>query len=199
MPIQPTAYPSVWKDEFHFHCTHAQKDSSAASSSIRIKPALPLAENFLSQEPEAHKELKPVEPAEDWEGANRPGRVLIVEDDEDNLFYAECAVEEFGYCWASTSLGNMVLPLALAYKPDIILLDIWLKHATGFEVIQQLQQHGQTLHIPTIAVTALSMPDSLKQISEAGFSSYLLKPYLLEDMGRMLAQYQPKTVRSARS
>lgn len=115
-----------------------------------------------------------------------PYRVLVVDDDPDNLFYAECAVESLGHQWVSTTLGNMTLALALAYQPDIIMLDIWLQDMPGIDVLAQLRRNRQTAKIPTIAVTALSMPQDIAEISAAGFSDYLLKPYLLEDLKKIL-------------
>lgn len=116
----------------------------------------------------------------------RSYRVLVVDDDPDNLFYAECAVESLGHQWVSTTLGNMTLALALAYQPDIIMLDIWLQDMPGIDVLAQLRRHPQTAKIPTIAVTALSMPKDIAEISAAGFSGYLLKPYWLEDLEKIL-------------
>ena len=198
MPFNPTAYPCVWKDDFRFHGARPPGESSEALPSVRITPALPPAEKFLPQEPTRSIDRKPTglgpSQSKTAEAAPRPCRILIVEDDKDNLFYAECAVEEFGYRWASTSTGHMALPLALAYQPDIILLDVWLKETTGFDVIRHLKQHSQTAHIPTIAVTALSMPRELDRIVAAGFAAYLLKPYLLEELGHLLALHQPSSM-----
>jgi len=147
----------------------------------------------LQQEPSQHHGLIPTHRAPAPIRLTQNYRVLIVEDDADNLFYAECAVEDMGYQWASTALGKMALPLALAYNPDLILLDIRLKETTGFDVLRQLQQHVQTAHIPTIAVTALSAPRDMAQISKAGFTDCLLKPYLLEEIAQTLAAYLPQT------
>lgn len=198
MPSNPTAQPCVWNDDLHLHSAQSIGDSSEASSSLRITPALPPAERFLSQEPAPHLDLKPQNPdATPAKESSQLNRVLIVEDDKDNLFYAECAVEEFGYQWASTSSGHMTLPLALAYQPDIILLDIWLEETNGFDVLCHLRQHSQTAHIPTIAVTALSMPRELNQIAAAGFTGYLIKPYLLEELGRLLELHQPSSMQDS--
>ena len=218
MLFDPNAYPPIWSDGLHFNCDrHPAKslgkcpissvadktpqESAPDKSPFRPASASPPAETFLRQEPWQHAGLVPIEPvftpqASQVESGSPSSlqdcRVLIVEDDADNRFYAECAVEDFGCQWASTGLGDMALPLAIAYRPNVILLDIWLKETTGFEVIRQLQQNCQTLHIPTIAVTALSMPRELNQISTAGFAGYLLKPYLLEDLSRALSAHLPR-------
>lgn len=204
MSFDPTAYPCVWKDKFYNHRVRSSDDFLDGTPPARILPALPPTKNFLQQEPLQHIDLRLREESSQakvsrteisrTESLPQSCRVLIVEDDKDNLFYAECAVEEFGYQWASTRLGCMALPLALAYKPDVILLDIWLKEVTGFDVLRHLQQHSQTMHIPAIAVTALSTPREVKRITEAGFANYLIKPYLLEDLGRLLASHQPSSM-----
>ena len=171
------------------------------SPSIRITPSP--AEKFLPQEPLQHAGLVLLDSRLNIQAtqaktvsqeSTQTCRALIVEDDADNRFYAECAVEDSGCQWVSTGIGEMAVPLTLACKPDVILLDIWLQETTGFEVIRQLQQHSQILHIPIIAVTALSMPKELNQISAAGFDGYLLKPYSPEDLSQILQAHLPQTM-----
>ena len=171
--FDPTACPPVWSEGRLFH-----------------------AQRFLQPSP-VQLSQSVVSPPATLETQAQASRVLIVDDDRDNLFYAECAVEDLGYQWASTALGSMVLPLAMAYQPDIILLDIWLKDITGFDVFRQLRQHSQTSQIPTIAVTALSMPREVAQISQAGFADYLLKPYLLDGLSKVLTVHLPQLAETA--
>lgn len=199
MIFDPSAFLLAWRKRRLFPLTPANKHTSSHTSSTDVSASaqktsvLPPTERFLQQEPSQHHGLIPTHRAPAPIRLAQNYRVLIVEDDADNLFYAECAVEDMGYQWASTALGNMALPLALAYNPDLILLDIRLKETTGFDVLRQLQQHVQTAHIPTIAVTALSAPRDMAQISKAGFTDCLLKPYLLEEIAQTLAAYLPQT------
>lgn len=215
MIFDPNVNPPVWRDRLTLYCDRAQAQApmgasqaetpsnGAPSSSPSIRATPSPAEKFLPQEPLPHVGLMPLEAGSNTQTtqtqtsllkSSQACRALIVEDDPDNRFYAECAVEDFGYQWVSTGIGEMAVPLALACRPDVILLDIWLQETTGFEVIRQLQQHSQTLHIPIIAVTALSMPRELNQISTAGFDGYLLKPYLPKDLSRILQAHLPQAM-----
>ena len=218
MPFNPTTRPRVWKDDCYFRAACSLVDSINHSQLDPAKQAraplsLPSAEPVSLQEAternnleRQHLERQALERRQAethrlkarrldtlQNGLACSPRVLLVEDDEDNLFYAECAVEEFGCEFVSTTLGSMALPLALAYQPNIILLDIWLREMTGFEVLRHLQQHSQTMHIPAIAVTALSTRREANQIAVAGFAGYLVKPYMLEDLGELLALHQPSS------
>ena len=173
--FDPTACPPIWREG-------------------RL---LPYVQRSSQPEPARHYQPARSESAAVSAEPAQDCRVLIVEDDPDNLFYAECAVEDLGYQWASTALGSMALPLVMAYKPDIILLDVWLKETTGFDVLAQLRQHPQTWQIPAIAVTALSMPREIGQISRAGFADYLLKPFLIEGLSKVLATHLPQQAKTS--
>lgn len=177
---------TLWKDQSTHPCIKSVRSDDFLFEQQAASTPCP-AESFLSQEsPQHRKSFLPSDLQADPLRRAGPYRVLVVDDDPDNLFYAECAVESLGYQWVSTSSGNMTLALALAYQPDIIMLDIWLQDLSGIEVLAQLRRSEQTAQIPTIAVTALCMPQDIEEISAAGFSGYLLKPYLIEDLKKIL-------------
>lgn len=115
--------------------------------------------------------------------------VLIIEDNNDNLLVAQYAVEHLGYRATAIKSGHGAVATAMACLPDIILLDILLEKINGIDVLRQLRKHEAIAHIPVIAVTALARPCDHENIMTAGFSDYLLKPYMIEDLQRMLGRH----------
>ncbi len=117
--------------------------------------------------------------------------VLIIEDNADNLLFAQYAVEHLGYRATAMKSGQGAVATAMTCLPDIILLDILLERINGIDVFRQLRKHEAIAHIPVIAVTALARPCDYESIMTAGFSDYLLKPYMIDDLQRMLSRHLP--------
>ncbi|EGJ09524.1 PAS-domain containing protein [Rubrivivax benzoatilyticus] len=82
------------------------------------------------------------------------------------------------------------LALALAARPALVLLDIQLPDADGFELLRRMRARPETQAIPVVAVSADAMPDRIAAAREAGFADYLTKPLeqrrLLEAIDRAL-------------
>ncbi len=123
---------------------------------------------------------------------DRPYSVLIIEDDEDNLLFAQYAVESLGYQATSAWSGSGAIAAALTCFPDIILLDILLKDINGIDVFNRLRQHEQIAQVPIVAVTALAHPRDRQMIAAAGFSDYLVKPYMIEELASMIKRHLPR-------
>ena len=118
--------------------------------------------------------------------------VLVVDDHADSLFYAQQAIEIFGYSAMVLEEGERAVEMAKACDPAVILLDICLRDVNGFEVIAQLKQDRKTAHIPVVAATALVADSDKAQAIAAGFDGFLAKPYTLSDLESALEQYVPR-------
>ncbi|MCL1465496.1 response regulator [Argonema galeatum] len=116
--------------------------------------------------------------------------VLVVDDNEDNLLLVSLAVQQFLNCSLIVAAdGKTAISLAQLYRPDLILLDIVLPDLNGFEVTASLKQHWQTRTIPIVAVTALAREEECDRILAAGCDGYLSKPYMLEDLEKVIYRY----------
>ena len=74
------------------------------------------------------------------------------------------------------------LAMAVAAAPDLVLLDIQLPGASGYDVLRALRADGRTQSVPAVAVSANAMPQDLAQAREAGFDAYLTKPLDLQGL-----------------
>ncbi len=68
------------------------------------------------------------------------------------------------------------LAAAAAEAPDLILLDVNMPEADGYEVLRRLRASDGGRDVPVIAVTAAAMPHDIERGIAAGFSEYLTKP-----------------------
>src|SRR5262249_10641188 len=97
-----------------------------------------------------------------------------VEDDYPILQLLQISLEGAGYKVYSTMTGKSVMDLVMTKKPDIILLDIFLPDADGFEVCTQIRKFSS---IPIIMVTANSKAEYIAKALDLGADDYLVKPF----------------------
>jgi CheY-like chemotaxis protein len=119
---------------------------------------------------------------------NRP-LILIVDDNYDNLLFASCIVDSLGMRYVLTNDSQECLQLLEGLSPDLILLDIVMPRINGLEITRTLKQNEQLADIPIIAITGLTKTDDIQQIIEVGFSDYLIKPYLIEELEAKIWQF----------
>ena len=119
--------------------------------------------------------------------------VLVIEDNEDNLVLITYILESLG-CKLITCKdgGETTVILAKEHHPDLILLDIVLPKVSGIEILKFLKAEPLTRNVPTIAVTALVTEENRENIIRAGFNNYIIKPYLIEELEKMINSYISK-------
>ena len=61
--------------------------------------------------------------------------------------------------------------------PDLVLLDLRLPDATGFEVCEDLADSPCTCGTPIIILSAMEGPDIVRQARRVGCEFYVRKPY----------------------
>ncbi len=104
-------------------------------------------------------------------------KILVVDDNEDNLDLIEAILSEEGYenILRATSAEEM-FEILKREKPDLILLDIMLPGMDGYEACRRLKQSEEWRDIPVIMVTAKTSPEDLKRGFEVGAIDYIEKP-----------------------
>lgn len=105
-----------------------------------------------------------------------PGTILIVDDDPINRQVLRCLFEQEKYRVTEADDGQKGLNLALAERPDLILLDIMMPGLDGFAVCEALGRNEKTASIPVILVTALNNPQAETRGLEAGAVDFITKP-----------------------
>ena len=103
--------------------------------------------------------------------------LLYVEDNPANLRLMEHLLSTLPkVAMLSAPTPQLGLELAVAHRPDVIVLDLNLPGMTGGELLQRLKALPETCAIPVIALSAAAFPRDVKRGLEAGFFRYVTKP-----------------------
>ncbi len=103
-------------------------------------------------------------------------RILVVDDVVSNARLLEARLTDAYYEVRTARDGHAALALARDWLPDLILLDVMMPGADGYEVCRALKSAETTASIPVILVTALrDAPDRVRGL-DAGADDFLTKP-----------------------
>jgi len=103
-------------------------------------------------------------------------KVLIIEDNENNLYLETFILEKSGHQVLQARSGEEGISIATREQPDLILLDIQLPVMDGYAVARSIRRLD-TLHAtPIIAVTSYAMVGDRENILAAGCNDYIEKP-----------------------
>lgn len=117
-----------------------------------------------------------------------PEKILIVEDNPQNMKVIVMALRPHGYQLLKATDGEEAMEIAVRDKPDLILMDMRLPKVDGLEVTKKLRQMPDFSYIPIIAVTAYAMKGDEEKFTNAGCDAYLPKPINTRQLPKMVAE-----------
>lgn len=105
-------------------------------------------------------------------------RILVVDDEEDNVEVLSHFLEAEGYRVDQAYDGEQALEAVARHNNeiDLILLDIMMPGKDGYEVVKQLRGRAETEHIPVIFLSAKTEEEDQVKGLMAGADTYLNKP-----------------------
>lgn len=104
------------------------------------------------------------------------GRVLVVEDNEQNLYLVRFLLEGAGWTVVAATDGPRALEEARSGRFRLVLLDIQLPGMDGHSVARELRRVPAIEGVPIVAVTSYAMPGDRERCLEAGCTGYIEKP-----------------------
>ncbi len=102
--------------------------------------------------------------------------VLIIEDNEQNLYLMRFLLEKSGFVVADARNGQDGIRVAQSLQPDLILLDIQLPLMDGYAVASELRRLPILDKTPIVAVTSYAMVGDRERALSAGATDYIEKP-----------------------
>src|SRR5688572_11346781 len=103
-----------------------------------------------------------------------PSKILIIDDDNRNIFALNATLKAKGYdCLSATSAQQGIAFLNEQNHVGIVLLDMMMPDMDGYEAIPLIKSKH---NIPVIAVTAQAMLGDREKCLNAGADDYVSKP-----------------------
>lgn len=140
-----------------------------------------------------NREERPLKPPL-AKGRPRPGglRILVAEDNQDNLFLIEEILKSSPYELFRASNGQEAIEMAGRVHPDLILMDIQMPDMSGLEAVTHIRQAPDLRHIPIVALTARAMKGDREEFMATGCDDYIAKPVDPDEMLAALATWLGK-------
>ncbi|HSH45516.1 MAG TPA: diguanylate cyclase [Longimicrobiales bacterium] len=119
------------------------------------------------------KQRRPLRPGE---AEGETPRILVVDDNPDNLEIISARLKFRGYDVCVADRGDKAIKLVTSDHPDLILLDIMMPDMDGYEVARRIRDRDDLPYIPIIVVTARDSTEDKVTGLDAGADDYLTKP-----------------------
>lgn len=109
-------------------------------------------------------------------------RILVVDDEPDIVALVAYHLAKAGYRVSTASNGADALATARQERPALLVLDLMLPGASGFEVLEQLRADEATREVAVLMLTARKEePDRIRGLS-LGADDYLTKPFSPQEL-----------------
>ena len=110
------------------------------------------------------------------------GRILIIDDEPNNVEVLRRVMTRLGYEVLTASNGESGLHAARHQDPDVVLLDVNMPGMNGFEVCRRLKADPATRLTPIVLITTLSGSADRVRGIDAGADDFLSKPPILAEL-----------------
>ena len=153
---------------------------------FRPAPKTPTPRQSLSEELAAAGETSTPQPL-------RPGRVLVVEDNEVNALVVRGMLEQMGVNAELAVDGQKALARMGATVYDLVLMDCQMPVLDGWETTRLWRAREtrlrQNQRVPIVALTASAAAGERERCLQAGMDDYLSKPFTREALGDLVDRY----------
>lgn len=103
-------------------------------------------------------------------------RVLLVDDEPDNLEVVAETLEFHGATVKTAANGQLALDALKDFKPDVILLDLSMPVMDGWQTLRHLRENPETRILPIISLSAHAIVGDKERALQVGFDAYVTKP-----------------------
>ncbi|HXJ84143.1 MAG TPA: response regulator [Candidatus Methylomirabilis sp.] len=120
-------------------------------------------------------------------------KILYVEDNDDNIYVVKNRLTRAGHTMLVALDGEQGIAMAMAERPDLILMDLSLPVLDGWEATRRLKAAPESKGIPIIALSAHAMAGDREKALAAGCDDYDTKPIDFARLRGKIEALAPRT------
>lgn len=106
--------------------------------------------------------------------------ILILDDEENLIFFLKSSLEEIGYSIHTATTIKEGLILVDKVLPDLLLLDLNLPDGNGLDLYKSIRAKGH--NIPTIVISAHASVKAAIDALKLGVDDFIIKPFDLDEL-----------------
>jgi two-component system, sensor histidine kinase len=132
-------------------------------------------------------------PGTGWTGAPQ---VLLVEDNEVNLLYAEAVLKDMGAAVSAARDGAQALAAVQQRSFDLVLMDCNMPGMDGLSATPRLREIERRLgrrRTPVVAFSANAMAEDRDAFAAAGMDDFIAKPYRGDELRAVVERWCART------
>jgi CheY-like chemotaxis protein len=107
-------------------------------------------------------------------------RVLVIDDEADVRLLYRVNLRHAGFEVLEADDGNRGIEAALEHQPDVVILDLMMPGADGFEVLRVLRAHPDAEEVPVLVLTADARSEDHRRCFQLGADEVITKPFVPE-------------------
>lgn len=110
-------------------------------------------------------------------------KIVIVDDDPNMSRLLRTLFELEGFEVTTAQRYQEILSLIQQVRPDVVLMDVRVQGRETLDVVRQIRREQDLTNIPVVMTSGM---DYRKQCLDAGANCFLLKPFIPDEMVRMV-------------
>jgi two-component system, cell cycle response regulator DivK len=116
-------------------------------------------------------------------------RVLLIEDNDANLYLIRFILESNGFEVMITKFGLEGVKLALQEQPDLVIMDVQLPDINGLQATRMIRNEEKGKDLKILALTSYAMTGDREKALAAGCTGYMEKPIVPEKFLAEISSY----------
>lgn len=169
--------------EMHGGTIEAHSEGTGKGATFQVR--LPVA----GLQPPDETERKTSRKAGDPQPKIPPLRILLVDDHADTVKVLTRLLARQGHQVQPARDMATALQLTSQHSFDLLISDLGLPDGSGLELIRALR--ARNFHRPAIALSGYGQEEDVRRSREAGFTTHLIKPVLVEQLYESIAAVVP--------
>jgi EAL domain-containing protein (putative c-di-GMP-specific phosphodiesterase class I)/DNA-binding response OmpR family regulator len=122
-----------------------------------------------------------------------PMRILVADDEPDLRELLQINLEALGHEVQLAVDGTEALALAMAHRPDLIVLDIMMPGLNGLEVLRRLREEPANADLPVVLLSARGTDSEVFEGWSSGANYYITKPFELDELLDFIEQVRAQS------